>query len=393
MPRASRQLVALPVALLVAATIVGLITLWPGDERATVGPLAPGQIVGATVDRVTGDGCERLAGPGCQLASLTLTSGPDEGRESYVALPSAQYAPELEPGDEIRVSRNAIPGQPAPELDDRELQPFAFVDFERGGALYALVSVFALLVVALAGWQGARSLIGLGVSLVIVVGWMVPAILSGQPPLAAALVGGLAVMLATTALTHGLGLKSVVAMLGAAATLVLIVGFGAIAVDLARITGLSSDEAGVLGVRGQGDISIQGLVLAGIVIGSLGVLDDLTVSQSSTVLALRRADPRMRARALFREGMVVGRDHLGATVNTLVLAYAGASLPVLLVLAGQGTRFLDAVELEQVAGVIVATVVGSTGLLAAVPLTTGLAALLAARERVDDGERLALHAH
>jgi uncharacterized membrane protein len=170
-------------------------------------------------------------------------------------------------------------------------------------------------------------------------------------------------MLATTTLTHGVGLKSAAAILGAAATLVVIVGLGAVAIDLARITGLSSDEAGVLGVRGQGDISIQGLVLAGIVIGALGVLDDLTVSQSSTVLALRRAGPRMRARNLFREGMVVGRDHLGATVNTLVLAYAGASLPVLLVLAGQGTRFVDAIELEQVAGVIVATVVGSTGLL------------------------------
>jgi uncharacterized membrane protein len=378
--RSSLRLVAVPLAALVVATVAGLILLWPGEERASVGPLAPGQILGATVNEVTGEGCEQLAGRDCQLASLTLTSGPEEGRESYVALPSTQFAPALEPGDRIRVSRNVVPGQPAPALDDRGIQPLAFVDFERGQPLYALVVGFALLVVALAGWQGVRSLVGLGVSLVIVVGWMVPSILSGHSPLAAALVGGLAVMLATTALTHGVGLKSAAAILGAAATLVVIVGLGAVAVDVVRITGLSSDEAGVLGARGQGDISIQGLVLAGIVIGSLGVLDDLTVSQSSTVLALRRASPTMRARRLFREGMVVGRDHLGATVNTLVLAYAGASLPVLLVLAGQGTRFLDAVEFEQVAGVIVATVVGSIGLLAAVPLTTGLAAVLAARD-------------
>jgi uncharacterized membrane protein len=391
--RTSLRLVAVPLAALVVATIAGLILLWPGEERASVGPLAPGQIVGATVVHVTGEGCEQLAGRDCQLASLTLTSGPDEGRESYVALPSTQFAPALEPGDRIRVSRNVVPGQPAPALDDREIQPLAFVDFERGQPLYVLVSVFALLVVALAGWQGVRSLIGLGVSLVIVVGWMVPSILSGHSPLAVALVGGLAVMLATTALTHGVGLKSAAAILGAAATLVVIVGLGAVAIDLARITGLSSDEAGILGVRGQGDISIQGLVLAGIVIGALGVLDDLTVSQSSTVLALRRAGPRMRARNLFREGMVVGRDHLGATVNTLVLAYAGASLPVLLVLAGQRTRFVDAIELEQVAGVIVATVVGSTGLLAAVPLTTGLAAVLAAREPVGRPARVPAHVH
>lgn len=393
MPGTAVRLLALPLGLLVAATLAGLILLWPDEERASVGPLAPGKIVGATVDSVTGDGCRHLAGRGCQLASLTLTSGPDEGRESYVALPSTQFAPALEAGDHIRVSRNVVPGQPAPALDDQELQPFAFVDFERGQALYALVGVFALLVVALAGWQGVRSLIGLGVSLVIVVGWMVPSILSGHSPLAAALVGGLAVMLATTALTHGVGLKSAAAILGAAVTLVVIVGLGALAVDVASITGLSSDEAGVLGARGRGDISIQGLVLAGIVIGALGVLDDLTVSQSSTVLALRRASPRMRARSLFREGMVVGRDHLGATVNTLVLAYAGASLPVLLVLAGQGTNFLDAVAFEQVAGVIVATVVGSTGLLAAVPLTTGLAAVLAVRQPVGPVERVPAHVH
>jgi uncharacterized membrane protein len=387
------RLVALPLILLVATTLGGLILLWPGDERAAVGPVAPGEIVGATVTGVTGDGCRHLAGRDCQLARLTLTSGPEEGRESYVALPSTQFAPALRPGDHIRVTRNVVPGQPAPALDDTDMQPLAFVDFERGRPLYVLVSVFALLVVALAGWQGVRSLIGLGVSLVVVIGWMVPSILSGHSPLAAALIGGLAVMVATTALTHGLGLKSAAAILGAAATLVVIVGLGAVAVDVARITGLSSDEAGVLTSRGQGEISIQGLVLAGIVIGALGVLDDLTVSQSSTVLALRRASPRMRARGLFREGMVVGRDHLGATVNTLVLAYAGASLPVLLVFAGQGTSLLDAVELEQVAGVIVATVVGSTGLLAAVPLTTGLAAVLAARQPAGRPERVPAHAH
>jgi uncharacterized membrane protein len=372
---------------------VGLILLWPGEDRAGVGPIAPGQIVGATVDRVTGEGCEQFGGDGCQFASVTLTSGPEAGRASYLALPSTQFAPALKTGDRIRVARNASPDGSAPALDDRELQPLAFVDFERGRALAGLVFGFALLVVALAGWQGLRSLIGLGVGLLIVVGWMVPSILSGHAPLAVGLVGGLAVMLATTVLTHGFGLKSAAAMLGAAATVVLIVGLGAVAVDVAHITGLSSDEAGLLDARGRSEISIQGLVLAGIVIGALGVLDDLTVSQSSTVLALRRASPEMSAARLFREGMVVGRDHLGATVNTLVLAYAGSSLPVLLVLAGQGTRFLEAIEFEQVAGVIVATLVGSTGLLAAVPLTTGLAAVLASRTPADALAREPVHAH
>jgi uncharacterized membrane protein len=375
------------------AVAVGVIVLWPDDDRVSVGPIAPGEIVGATVERVTGEGCERFGGEGCQFAYVTLTSGPDAGRESYLALPSRQFAPALESGDRIRVARNASPDGPAPALDDREVQPLAFVDFERGRALAVLVFGFAVLVVALAGWQGLRSLIGLGVGLVIVVGWMVPSILSGHAPLAVGLVGGMAVVLATTVLTHGFGLKSAAAMLGAAATVVLIVALGAVAVDLAQITGLSSDEAGLLDARGRSEISIQGLVLAGIVIGALGVLDDLTVSQSSTVLALRRASPGMSARRLFQEGMIVGRDHLGATVNTLVLAYAGSSLPVLLVLAGQGTGLLDAIEFEQVASVLVATLVGSTGLLAAVPLTTGLAAALAAQTPAEALAGESLHAH
>jgi len=164
-----------------------------------------------------------------------------------------------------------------------------------------------------------------------------------------------------------------------------------LAVDAARITGLSSEEATLLEARARGELSIGGLVLAGVVIGALGVLDDVTISQASTVLALRRADPRLRPGRLFSAAMAVGRDHLGATVNTLVLAYAGASLPVLLVFAGQGTTIGQALTREAVAEEVVATVVGSIGLVAAVPLTTALAALLATR--VPPGALPAAHAH
>jgi uncharacterized membrane protein len=220
----------------------------------------------------------------------------------------------------------------------------------------------------------------------------VPAILSGRPPLVAALVGGCAVMLVTTALTHGIGLKSAAAMLGATTTLVLVVALSVVAVEAVHITGFASEESAILDTRAAGGISLHGLVIAGIVIATLGVLDDITVSQSSTVLALRRADPGMPARALFREAMTVGRDHLGATVNTLVLAYAGASLPTLLIFAGQATPFAEAVGYEAVAEQIVATLVGSIGLVAAVPITTGLAAQLAVHVPAAPSRRTA-HAH
>jgi uncharacterized membrane protein len=360
------RVVAALLALLVAGVAVGLAALWPDGEGPRTPAIAPGTVQEAEVTAVRTGGCEAFAGEGCRRVDVVL----EDGARSFVALPGGAAVPGIEPGDRIQVARYAEGGAG---------QPLSFVDFSRGTPLLVLAVAFALIVVALARWQGLRSLVGLGVSLVVVVGWLLPAILDGRPPLLAALVGGLAVMLATTGLTHGLGLKSAAAMLAAAVTLALIVALALLAVDAARISGLSSEESTLLEARAGGTVSIQGLVLAGIVIGALGVLDDVTISQASTVLALRRADPRMPLRRLFAESMAVGRDHLGATVNTLVLAYAGASLPVLLVFAGQGTTVGAALTREAVAEEVVATMVGSMGLVAAVPLTTALAALLATR--------------
>jgi uncharacterized membrane protein len=372
------RLVAGVLALLALAVAAGLVIMWPRGEAPVAQQIAPQTVQGAEVVRVSSERCEDLAGPGCRLVEVALRDGPDADATSFFALPGGGFSPELSEGDRIRVGRNEIEGDPVP-LDDPQAQPLVFIDFDRGSALLVLTIAFAVIVVALARWQGLRSLVGLGASLVVVVAWLVPALLHGEPPLLAALVAGLAVMLATTALTHGLGLKTAAAMLGATATLVLIVLLALLAVDLAHITGLSSEEANLIAARADGGVSIQGLVLAGIVVGALGVLDDVTISQASTVLALRRANPSLRPRRLFREAMSVGRDHLGATVNTLALAYAGASLPTMLIFATQGTRFSEAITRESVAGQLVAMLVGSIGLVAAVPLTTGLAALLATR--------------
>jgi uncharacterized membrane protein len=237
-----------------------------------------------------------------------------------------------------------------------------------------------VLVVALGRGQGLRSLVGLALSLLVVTQFIVPAILGGEPPLLVALVGAFAVMLLTLALAHGVGVKSAAAALGASGTLLVTALLAVLFVELAQITGFSSEEASLL----QGDVaaeggalSLQGLVLAGIVVGALGVLDDVTVSQASVVLALRRADPRLPFRRLFAEAVAVGRDHLSATVNTLVLAYVGAALPVLLIFEDQGTSFGEAVNREVVAEEVVAMLVGSIGLVLAVPVTTALAAWLA----------------
>ena len=168
------------------------------------------------------------------------------------------------------------------------------------------------------------------------------------------------------------------AWLGTAASLLLAAGLAAAFARIAHLSGFSSDESVYLGAT-QTQLSLQGLLIAGMVIGALGVLVDLTVSQASTVIALRRANRSLGFSGLFRGALEVGHDHIAATVNTLVFAYAGAALPVLLIFAIGGTSFADAVNGEAVAEQVVATLVGSIGLIASMPITTGLAVLLALR--------------
>lgn len=370
-------------ALIVVATVAGLAVMWPRGEVPVESDLAVGAVDRAQVTSVRGEQtCVDYMGPGCRVLTIELQSGANEGRETFVSLPGGGFAPPVDPGDAIRVSRNA-PGGIDPglaeelPLDDPTQQPYSFVDFERQSDLLWLAAGFALLVVGLGGLQGARALVALGCSLFLVVEFIVPAILGGQPPVLVAAVGALGVMLVTMGLTYGVGLKSVAAILGTAVALALTAGLALLTIDSANITGYSSEQATLL--QADASLSLQGLVLAGIVVGALGVLDDVTVSQASTVLALRRANPAMPFRRLASDALRVGRDHLGATVNTLVLAYAGAALPILLIFATQQTGFGDAVNREPVAAEIVAMIVGSIGLIAAMPLTTLLASALAVR--------------
>jgi uncharacterized membrane protein len=367
------------------ATVVGLVVLWPGHAEA---PLNEGLTAGterAEVTAVELAPCPPPQQGECADASVRLEDGADAGDEVTIPLGESGVAPDLSVGDEIRVAQSTTEsldagsaGTPAPEAS------YAFVDFERRAPILWLAIAFAALVVVFGRLRGALSLLGLGLSLAVILVFVVPAILDGSPPLAVALVGSVAVMLITIALAHGLGPKSLAAMLGTTASLALVAGLGLAFTDLTHLTGLASEEATLLLTSGTG-ISFDGLLLAGMVIGALGVLDDVTVSQASTVIALRSANPGQRFGELYRRALRVGRDHVSATVNTLVLAYAGASLPVLLIFSSSELGLTEAVNFELVAKEVVAMLVGSIGLIAAVPLTTALAALVsgeqAGRER------------
>jgi uncharacterized membrane protein len=385
------RLFLLALGLVVAATAIGLYELWPEDRSLPPPPGAnPLRTEKAEVSAIRQERCSVPGAQECLRVTAELETGPDEGEEASFAVVDPARQIGLDVGDKVRLLRSQVP--PGASVGGVQPDRYSLSDFERRMPLLWLAVAFAAVVIVAGRWKGVRALAGLGASLLVVVGFVVPAILDGRAPEGVALVGALAVMFATIPLAHGLGPKTVAACLGTSLSLLLTLGLASLFTELAHLTGLASDEAIYLRAT-SGDVSLQGLLLAGMVIGALGVLDDLTITQASTVLALRHANPALGTGGLFRAALGVGHDHIAATVNTLFLAYAGASLPVLLIFNLSGTSFSAALNSEAVAAEVVATLVGSIGLIAAVPVTTAIAALLATRSAGSPLPAPHLHAH
>jgi uncharacterized membrane protein len=366
---------------LIAFTVIGLVELWPRGtlKHQSFGPV---KTVGARVERVAPVACRLPGAHDCRRVTIRLS----HGRVTYFTITGSLGALSVKPGDHIRVYRNKLP--PSAIAAGGHLDPYSFSDFDRTAPMLWLAVGFVVLLLASGRIHGLRALLGLAASLGLVIEFVIPAILHGRAPLEVAIVGAFAVMLVTMPLCYGLGAKMMSAWLGTAGSLLLAAGLAQAFTHIAHLSGISSDESLYLAVS-QSRLSLQGLLIAGMVIGALGVLVDLTVSQASTVIALRRANRSLGFTGLFRGALEVGHDHIAATVNTLVFAYAGASLPVLLIFTIGGTSFTDAVNGEAVAEQVVATLVGSIGLIASMPITTALAALLALRM----GDRQLADAH
>jgi uncharacterized membrane protein len=361
---------------LVGVTIGGIVANWPNSRTIPrLASLKRPKTYGAAVVALRASRCEFRGARGCSVATVRLTGGPDEGRRTHLRFGDSGGNARLSIGDRVLVYKNRLP--PNARSEHVRVAPYSFADFQRGRPLFFLLLAFAVVVVGAGRFHGLRALIGLAASLATVVFFVVPAIADGRPPLQVAAYGGLAVMLLTIPLVHGGGAKSLAACLGTAAALLLTLALANVFTHLAHLSGLTSDEAVYLQATSQ--VSIRGLLLAGMVIGALGVLGDTTVTQASTVIALRRANPALGFRELVRHASSVGRDHIAATVNTLVLAYTGAALPILIVFSVAGTSVREAANTEAVAEAAVSMLVGSIGLIAAVPATTALAAILALR--------------
>jgi uncharacterized membrane protein len=250
--------------------------------------------------------------------------------------------------------------------------------------LWLLGAAFALAVIAFGRWRGLSALAGLAVTFAVLLFFIVPAILDGRSPTLVAVVGSAAIMLTVLYLTHGPNIGTTIAVAGTLASLVVTTGLAALTTAAVHVTGVADDTSVYLSIT-QGKINMQGLLLASIVIGSLGVLDDVTVTQSATVTELALANPAYGFPRLYAAATRIGRAHIASVINTIVLAYAGASLPLMLLFATGGTPVGELLTSQMIAQELVRSAVGTIGLITAVPITTALAALVAHRMATSAG--------
>lgn len=350
--------------------MVALVLLWPESsvpraEGYQDVDRIPGQVL--AVHRCPESFAADFGGrvpPGCRSGSVEV-----EGRPGTVeaALPYGSGAPVIEAGDRVLLYR--VAGAPPS-------QQWQFIDFDRSRAIYTLIAVFAGAVLLLSRWRGLASLASLGLSLALVIWFVLPNLLTGTPPLLVAVVAAAAIMIVVLYLGHGFNAMTSAALVGTLGSLALTGLVGTVVTTEAMFTGFSDESTKFLAAI-QGDLDYEGLVLAALIIGALGVLDDVTVTQSAAVWELYAADPYATRRSVFTSAMRIGRAHVSAAVNTLVLAYVSAMLPLVLYLTLISTSFQDALLSDGIAQEVARGLVGGLGIIAAVPLTTLVAVLVA----------------
>ncbi|MFG2041528.1 YibE/F family protein [Dactylosporangium sp. NPDC048998] len=377
--RLSRRAARFSLAVLVPAAVlvaVGMALLWPrggyhtdtggGDLRA-FGKVRAVQHAAcpAGVDDPAAAATGRPAD--CGTVEVEVTDGVGRGRVVTTDVPAGPGAVTVQTGDRVVL---IVTGEPAGPVQ------YQIIDHQRGTQLWVLGACFAAAVIAFGRWRGLTALAGLAVTFGILLYFIVPAILAGRPPLLVAVIGAAAIMLTVLYLTHGFNTATSIAVLGTLASLCLTGLLSQAATAAASLNGVASEESSFLTLMYH-QVDMRGLLLAGILIGSLGVLDDIAVTQSFTVAELSAANHTLGFAQLYRAASRIGRAHIASVVNTIVLAYAGASLPLLLLLAAGSEPVGEVLTSQLLAQEIVRSVVGTIGLIAAVPITTALAAFTA----------------
>ncbi len=253
---------------------------------------------------------------------------------------------------------------------------FIISDHIRRGSLLLLFIIFLILVVIIAKKKGLLSLLGMAISFAVIFFVVLPQIAAGANPIMVAMMAALLIIPSSFYLSHGLNKKTSAAIAGTSVAFIITTLLADAFIKAAKLTGFASEEAGFLLIE-QGDkINIKGLLLAGIIIGVLGVLDDITISQSAIVFQLKKNSSKLNLKQLYKQAMNIGQDHIASMVNTLILVYAGASLPLLLLFTNSDRSFAEIINHEIVANEVVRTLVSSIGLIVAVPITTLFASII-----------------
>jgi len=396
---ADRRVVVILLAVLIpilVATGVALVVLWPhgtppGTQTSTTavaGDRVSGVVRSSSAKTCEGESSDRLpdgtipSTATCASVVARIESGPDQGKDVTVNIPPQVYRAGISPGDRVDLTRfSPQDANEAAAIDDANPDAlpngnvYAWVDFSRGLPLTVLAVLFALLVIGVARLRGLAAIAGLAIAYLTIIKFMLPALRLGENAVAVAVVGSIAVMTLVLYLAHGISAKTTTALLGTIFGLVLSGAITAWAASTAHLNGLNTEDNYVVSQL-TGGLDLSGIIVCGIIVAGLGVLNDVTITQASAIWEIHGHAPHLGVRALFSSGMRVGRDHLASTVYTIAFAYAGAALPTLILIDLYQQPWAQVLTSGQIAEEIVRTLVGSIGLILAIPVTTLIAALI-----------------
>ena len=382
--QAARILVAVLVPLAVL-TFVALVVMWPKDTashiRQDTGIVrVPGTTYQkGTIKAVTETNCEGQIGtfPGdtsiCATVTVVVDDGPDAGSTQQFELSAPVYQSGASPGDKVRMYRVPLEGSTG--------AVYSFVDFERSFPLLFFVALFAVLVVAVARLRGFLALIGLGFAFWILIEFMMPNLIQGKDPVLVGVVGSAAIMFVVLYTSHGFTVRTTTALVGTLFGLLVAAILGMVSTRWAHLTGVVHEDDFILAASAP-DLRMTSIVICSMIVAALGALNDVTITQASSVWELARTVKSPWQ--LYRSAMRIGRDHIASTVYTIAFASAGAALSVLLLIQIYDQSLADMVVEEMFSGEILRTIIGSIGLVLAVPLTTGIGVLAVSAGRAAD---------
>ncbi len=367
-------------------SITLFVALFPGVGTAQTVHQDVQERVRGEVLEIVSESERAIMGTGASTTVQEVRVLLEEGERAGEVVRMEVEIAELKKGDNIYVFRMVT-------IDGSEYITFA--DFERRPVLALVAALFIVVLLVLARWQGVRALLSLALSGAAIIFLLVPALLAGYNP-ALVTIGISAIILAVVLFgTHGFTARATIAFLGTVTAVAFTSALAAVSVSAMRLSGFGADASVYLNFATNGNLDLAGLLLGGIIIGILGVLDDVSITQASVVQELKAANHELGFRALYERAINVGRDHVGSLVNTLALAYTAVSLPLILLYAKTGSPLMVTLNQEVVAGELLRIMIGSIGLILAVPLTTVIAAWYFKDKHVDDAGKLSHcgHAH